>query len=155
MKRFGLWAAAAALMIAAYGCKKLFQDEYQAFVMTTPDVGNLTFKKLSAWDADGQYILNARTDVSGDVIDHTWVVMNLSFDKGTRIGKRITPNSCTFGPYNTEDDYAKALSSGHIYLKNKTETNITLRFKDVCFKMDWGDYRLNGDLTFGIERYLY
>ena len=141
--------------LLAYGCKKLSQDERQAFVMTTPDVGNLTFKKLSAQDVDGQYFLNARTDVSGDVIDNTWVVMNLSFDKGTRIGKRITLNSCTFGPYNTEDDYAKALSSGHIYLKNKTETNITLRFKDVCFKMDWGDYRLNGDLTFGIERYLY
>ncbi len=133
------------------GCEKLSEDKHQDFVMMTPDVGNLTFKKLTAQSLDGQYILTAKTDMSGDVVGHTWVVMSLSFDKDTRIGEKITINGISFGPYNTENIYATSLSSGRIYLKNKTDRNVILRFKDVRFTMDWGVYILNGDLTFSIE----
>lgn len=136
------------------GCEKLSEDKHQDFVMMTPDVGNLTFKKLTAQTVDSQYILTARTDVSGDVIDHTWVVMHLSFNKDASIGKVLTLNGISFGPYNTENIYATSLSSGRIYLKNKTDRNVILRFKDVRFTMDWGVYILNGDLTFSIEYFL-
>ena len=38
---------------------KMSEDENQAFVMMTPDVGKLTFKRLTAQTVDGQYILTA------------------------------------------------------------------------------------------------
>ena len=140
--------------LLAYGCEKMSQDEHQEFVMTTPDVGNLTFEKKTAQHYGNEYIVSATTKGSEDVTVHDHLMLALAFDKNTGIGKRISVNSCTFGPYNNNSLFTNELKSGHIYLKNKTERNIILRFKDVCFTTDWGDYRLNGDLTFSIEYFL-
>lgn len=47
--------------------------------------------------------------------------------------------------------YVDKISGGEIYLKEKTERVITLRFKDVCFTTDRGEYWLRGDLTFMLK----
>ena len=141
--------------LVAYGCEKLSQDEHREFVLTTPDVGNLTFAEKTAQQVnDREYFVCARTKWSEDASSHDKLQLALTFDKDTGIGKRITLNYCSFGPYNFNGLMTDELSGGRIYLKNRTERNIILRFKDVRFTTDWGEYRLNGDLTFGLEAIL-
>ena len=141
--------------LLAYGCEKMSQDEHQEFVMTTPDVGNLTFAEKTAQQVnDREYFVCARTKWSEDDSAHDKLQLALIFDKDTGIGKRITVNYCSFGPYNVNDLMTDELSGGRIYLKNVTERNIILRFKNVRFTTDWGEYGLNGDLTFAMSHTL-
>lgn len=127
-----------------YGCEKVSLHDYQEFVMTTPDAGNLAFESLNATYQDKDCYISAITDRKQGV-DNLW--LTLSFDKDSTIGSRIKLRSCSFGPF-MNSPYADKMSGGKVYLKEKTEKIITLRFNDVCFTTDRGEYRLRGDLTF-------
>lgn len=135
--------------LLAYDCEKVSLDDYQEFVMTTPDVGNLTFETLNAIFQDDEYYVSAMTGRKQSW-DDLW--LTLSFNKGTSIGSKIKVNNCFFGIM-TNAPYTNMLSSGQIYLKAKTENSISLRFINVRFTTDRGDYRLNGDLSFSINRH--
>lgn len=135
--------------LLAYDCEKVSLDDYQEFVMTTPDVGNLTFETLNAIFQDDEYYVSAMTGRKQSW-DDLW--LTLSFNKGTSIGSKIKVNNCFFGIM-TNAPYTNMLSSGQIYLKAKTENSISLRFINVRFTTDRGDYRLSGDLSFSINRH--
>ncbi len=48
--------------ILAYDCEKVSLDDYQEFVMTTPDAGNLAFESLNATYQDKECYISAITD---------------------------------------------------------------------------------------------
>ena len=144
MKKLTTLLILCVMALVAYDCEKVSLDDYQEFVMTTPDVGNLSFESLNATYLDNGCYVSAITDRKQGA-DILW--LTLSFDKDTSIGNRTKLRSCSFGPF-MNSPYADKMSGGEIYLKEKTEKVITLRFKDVCFTTDRGEYRLRGDLTF-------
>ena len=48
MKKLTTLLILCVLALVAYDCEKVSLDDYQEFVMTTPDVGNLSFESLDA-----------------------------------------------------------------------------------------------------------
>lgn len=75
-------------------------------------------------------------------------MMAFSFDERTKAGEAISIGACFFGPYGLNGLYASQPSGGKVFLKEKRENNLVLRFKDIRFIVDDGEYQLNGDLTF-------
>ena len=115
--------------------------------MTTPDAGNLTFTThVFADDGSGQYDVIAFT---GGKKVNDFVTLVFLFDKKTGVGEEITLKNCHFGLSHSSnlDDYASELTSGHIYLKDKSSKRLILQFKEACFTTARGEYRLHGDLT--------
>lgn len=52
--------------------------------------------------------------------------------------------------YIVMDKVDNSYRSGTILLKNRTKTQITLRFCNVVFSWDEDEYVANGDLTFNV-----
>ena len=69
-------------------------------------------------------------------------------DERTKTGGAISISACFFGPYGLNGSYASHPSGGKVFLKEKKDKNLVLRFKDIRFILDEGEYQLNGDLTF-------
>ena len=127
------------------GCERF--PSGNSFVMTTPDAGNLTFTThVFADDGSGQYDVIAFT--GGKKVDD-FVTLAFLFDKQTGVGEEITLKNCHFGLSHSSnsEDYANGLTSGHIYLKDKSSSRLILQFKDACFTTARGEYRLSGNLT--------
>lgn len=133
------------------GCdKKISNTEMgdeaeQPFVMKTPNMGNLPFETLAETKIDGQYFISALTlKKEGNAV----IMMAFSFIDSAKTGDAISFNNCYFGPYGINDLYTTQPSGGTVFLKEKREDNLVLRFKDIRFIIEQGEYQLNGDLTF-------
>lgn len=83
-----------------------------------------------------------------EIAAHPFLLMAFSFNEHTKAGEAISINSCFFGPYGLNGLYATQPSGGKVFLKEKRENNLVLRFKGIRFFLDDGEYQLNGDLTF-------
>ena len=145
MKRFVhlFFACLAFLMMS--GCERF--PSVNSFVMTTPDAGNLTFSThVFADDGSGQYDVIAFT---GGKKVNDFVSLMFLFDKQTGVGEEIALKNCHFGLSHSSnsEDYASGLTSGHIYLKDKSSNRLILQFKEACFTTARGEYRLSGNLT--------
>ena len=117
----------------------------QPFVMKTPNSGNLPFETLTVTQDGGQYYVSALTkEKEGASV----LMMAFSFDERTNTGEAISISACFFGPYGLNGSYASHPSGGKVFLKEKKDKNLVLRFKDIRFILDEGEYQLNGDLTF-------
>ena len=133
------------------GCDKknsnteMVDDTEQPFIMKTPSTGNLPFETLTVTKNEGQYYISAFTVKKEGT---TVLLMAFSFDEHTKAGESISINSCFYGPYGLNGLYATQPSGGKVFLKEKRENNLVLRFKDIRFMLDDGEYQLNGDLTF-------
>ena len=118
-----------------------------SLVMTTPDAGNLTFSThVFADDGSGLYDVIAFT---GGKKVSDFITLVFLFDKKTSVGEEIALQNCHFGLSlsSNSEDYASELTSGHIYLKDKSSNRLILQFKDACFTTVRGEYRLSGNLT--------
>ena len=127
------------------GCERF--PSVSSLVMTTPDAGNLTFSThVFADDGNGLYDVIAFT--GGKKVDD-FVTLMFLFDKETGVGEEIILKNCNFGLSHSSnsEDYASGLTSGHIYLKDKSSDRLILQFKDACFTTARGEYRLSGNLT--------
>lgn len=150
MKRIALLLICFASLIII-GCDKknsnteMVDDTEQPFIMKTPSTGNLPFETLTVTKDEGQYYISAFTVKKEGT---TVLLMAFSFDEHTKAGEAISINSCFFGPYGLNGLYATQPSGGKVFLKEKRENNLVLRFKDIRFILDDGEYQLNGDLTF-------
>ena len=133
------------------GCDKknsnteMVDDTEQPFIMKSPSTGNLPFETLTVTKNEGQYYISAFTVKKEGT---TVLLMAFSFDEHTKAGEAISINSCFFGPYGLNGLYATQPSGGKVFLKEKRENNLVLRFKDIRFILDDGEYQLNGDLSF-------
>ena len=133
------------------GCDKknsnteMVDDTEQPFIMQTPNTGNLPFETLTVTKNEGQYYISAFTVKKEGT---TVLLMAFSFVEHTKAGESISINSCFYGPYGLNGLYATQPSGGKVFLKEKRENNLVLRFKDIRFILDDGEYQLNGDLTF-------
>ena len=150
MKRITLLFVCFASLIII-GCdKKISNTEMgdeteQPFVMKTPKTGNLPFETLTVNQDGGQYYISALTEKKEGV---SVLMMAFSFDERTKAGEAISIGACFFGPYGLNGLYASQPSGGKVFLKEKRENDLVLRFKDIRFILDDGEYQLNGDLTF-------
>ncbi len=150
MKRIALLSICFVSLIFI-GCEKnnsnteIADDAEQPFVMKTPNTGNLLFETLTVTRDSGQYYISALTEKKEGV---SVLMMTLSFDEHTRAGEAISISACFFGPYGLNGLYASQPSGGKVFLKEKRENNLVLRFKDIRFIIDQGEYQLNGDLSF-------
>ena len=150
MKRIALLSICFASLIII-GCDKknsnteIVDDAEQPFVMKTPHTGNLSFETLTVTENGGQYYISALTENKEGV---SVLMMTFSFDEHTKAGEAISISACYFGPYGFNGSYASQPSGGKVFLKEKRENNLVLRFKDIRFILDEGEYQLNGDLTF-------
>lgn len=150
MKRIALLLICFASLIII-GCDKknsnteMVDDTEQPFIMKTPSTGNLPFETLTVTKNEGQYYISAFTVKKEGT---TVLLMAFSFDEHTKAGESISINSCFYGPYGLNGLYATQPSGGKVFLKEKRENNLVLRFKDIRFILDDGEYQLNGDLTF-------
>ena len=150
MKRIALLSICFASLIII-GCDKkisnteIVDDAEQPFVMKTPNTGNLPFATLTVAKNDGQYYISALTEKKEGV---SLLMMTFSFDERTKAGEAISISACFFGPYGLNGSYASQPSGGKVFLKEKRGNNLVLRFKDLRFILDEGEYQLNGDLTF-------
>ena len=150
MKRIALLLICFASLIII-GCDKknsnteMVDDTEQPFIMKTPSTGNLPFETLTVTKNEGQYYISAFTVKKEGT---TVLLMAFSFDEHTKAGEAISINSCFYGPYGLNGLYATQPSGGKVFLKEKRENNLVLRFKDIRFILDDGEYQLNGDLTF-------
>ncbi len=150
MKRIALLLICFASLIII-GCDKknsnteMVDDTEQPFIMKTPSTGNLPFETLTVTKDEGQYYISAFTVKKEGT---TVLLMAFSFDEHTKAGEAISINSCFYGPYGLNGLYATQPSGGKVFLKEKRENNLVLRFKDIRFILDDGEYQLNGDLTF-------
>lgn len=149
MKRIALLFVCLASLIII-GCDRnsntgIVDDAEQPFVMKTPNMGNLPFETLTATQNGGQYYISALTEKKeGSSV----LIMTFSFDDRTRAGEVISIGSCYFGPYNLNSLYATQPAGGKVFLKEKRGNDLVLRFKDLRFLLDEGEYQLNGDLAF-------
>ena len=150
MKRIALFLICFASLIII-GCDKknsntdMADEAEQPFVMKTPKTGNLPFETLTVNQDGGQYHISALTEKKEGV---SVLMMAFSFDERTKAGEAISIGACFFGPYGLNGSYASQPSGGKVFLKEKRENNLVLRFKDIRFILDDGEYQLNGDLTF-------
>ena len=150
MKRIALLSICFASLIII-GCDKkisnteIVDDAEQPFVMKTPNTGNLPFATLTVAKNDGQYYISALTEKKEGV---SILMMTFSFDERTKAGEAISISACFFGPYGLNGSYASQPSGGKVFLKEKRGNNLVLRFKDLRFILDEGEYQLNGDLAF-------
>lgn len=150
MKRIALLSICFASLIII-GCDKnnsdteIVDDAEQPFVMKTPNTGNLPFETLTVNQDGGLYYITALTEKREGV---SVLMMAFSFDERAKAGEAISINSCFFGPYGLNGLYATQPSGGKVFLKEKMGNNLVLRFKDMRFILDEGEYQLNGDLTF-------
>ena len=150
MKRIALLSICFASLIII-GCDKknsnteIVDDAEQPFVMKTPHTGNLPFETLTVTENGGQYYISALTENKEGV---SVLMMTFSFDEHTKAGEAISINSCFYGPYGLNGLYATQPSGGKVFLKEKMGNNLVLRFKDMRFILDEGEYQLNGDLSF-------
>ena len=150
MKRNALLLICFASLIII-GCDKknsnteMVDEAEQPFVMKTPKTGNLPFETLTVNQDGGQYYISALTEKKEGV---SVLMMAFSFDERTKAGEAISINSCFFGPYGLNGLYATQPSGGKVFLKEKMGNNLVLRFKDMRFILDEGEYQLNGDLSF-------
>lgn len=150
MKRIALLLICFASLIII-GCDKnnsdtgIVDDAEQPFVMKTPNTGNLPFETLTVNQDGGQYYISALTEKKEGV---SVLMMAFSFDERAKAGEAISINSCFFGPYGLNGLYATQPSGGKVFLKEKMGNNLVLRFKDMRFILDEGEYQLNGDLSF-------
>ena len=145
MRRFVHLFLAGLVILMASGCERF--PLANSFVMTTPDAGNLTFSTCHfADDGSGRYDVIAMT---GGKKENDSVSLMFLFDKETGVGEEITLLNCNFGLIfsSNSNDYASELTSGHIYLKDKSSDRLVLQFKDACFTTARGEYRLRGNLT--------
>lgn len=150
MKRIALLLICFASLIIIDCDKKnsnteMVDDTEQPFIMKTPSMGNLPFETLTVTKDEGQYYISAFTVKKEGT---TVLLMAFSFDEHTKAGEAISINSCFYGPYGLNGLYATQPSGGKVFLKEKRENNLVLRFKDIRFILDDGEYQLNGDLTF-------
>ena len=150
MKRIALLSVCFASLIII-GCDKknsnsdMADEAEQPFVMKTPKTGNLPFETLTVTQDGGQYYISALTEKKeGDSV----LMMAFAFDERTKTGEAISISACFFGPYGLNGLYASQPSGGKVFLKGKKGNNLVLRFKDIRFILDEGEYQLNGDLTF-------
>ena len=150
MKRIALFLICFASLIII-GCDKknsntdMADEAEQPFVMKTPKTGILPFETLTVNQDGGQYSISALTEKKEGV---SVLMMAFSFDERTKAGEAISIGACFFGPYGLNGLYASQPSGGKVFLKEKRENNLVLRFKDIRFILDDGEYQLNGDLTF-------
>lgn len=150
MKRIALFLICFASLIII-GCDKknsntdMADEAEQPFVMKTPKTGNLPFETLTVNQDGGQYYISALTEKKEGV---SVLMMSFSFDERTKAGEAISIGACFFGPYGLNGLYASQPSGGKVFLKEKRENNLVLRFKDMRFILDEGEYQLNGDLSF-------
>ena len=150
MKRIALFLICFASLIII-GCDKknsntdMADEAEQPFVMKTPKTGNLPFETLTVNQDGGQYYISALTEKKEGV---SVLMMAFSFDERTKAGEALSIGACFFGPYGLNGLYASQPSGGKVFLKEKRENNLVLRFKDIRFILDDGEYQLNGDLTF-------
>lgn len=150
MKRIALFLICFASLIII-GCDKknsntdMADEAEQPFVMKTPKTGNLPFETLTVNQDGGQYYISALTEKKEGV---SVLMMAFSFDERTKAGEAISIGACFFGPYGLNGIYATQPSGGKVFLKEKMGNNLVLRFKDMRFILDEGEYQLNGDLSF-------
>lgn len=52
---------------------------------------------------------------------------------------------------NNSEDYTSKIESGKVYVKERSDDMVVLRFKKVCFKIAAGRYIFNGDITFPLR----
>ena len=145
MKRFAHLFLACLVISMTSGCERF--PSVNSLVVTTPDAGNLTFTThVFADDGSGLYDVIA---ITGGKKVNDFVSLMFLFDKQTGVGEEITLKNCHFGLSHSSnsDDYASGLTSGHIYLKDKSSNRLILQFKDACFTTVRGEYRLSGNLT--------
>jgi hypothetical protein len=144
MKRFvHLFLASLALLMMS-GCERL--PSVNSLVMTTPDAGNLTFSTHVFAD-DGSDLYDVIAFTGGKKVSDV-ITLFFLFDKKTSVGEEIALQNCHFGLSlsSNSEDYASELTSGHIYLKDKSSNRLILQFKDACFTTVRGEYRLSGNL---------
>lgn len=144
MKRFAhLFLASLALLMMS-GCERL--PSVNSLVMTTPDAGNLTFSTHVFAD-DGSDLYDVIAFTGGKKVSDC-ITLFFLFDKKTSVGEEIALQNCHFGLSLSSnwEDYASELTSGHIYLKDKSSNRLILQFKDACFTTVRGEYRLSGNL---------
>ena len=150
MKRIALLSICFASLIIISCDKKnsnsdIADEAEQPFVMKTPNSGNLPFETLTVTQDGGQYYVSALTkEKEGASV----LMMAFSFDERTNTGEAISISTCFFGPFGLNGLYASQPSGGKVFLKGKKGNNLVLRFKDIRFILDEGEYQLNGDLTF-------
>ena len=133
MKRIALFLICFASLIII-GCDKknsntdMADEAEQPFVMKTPKTGNLPFETLTVNQDGGQYYISALTEKKEGV---SVLMMALSFDERTKAGEAISIGACFFGTYGLNGLYASQPSGGKVFLKEKRENNLVLRFKDI------------------------
>ena len=73
-------------------------------------------------------------------------------EKSLVVGKKPVIERFSFGlPLSSDSrDYA-GLDSGHIYVKERHDNLIVLRFDNALFELVHGTYRLHGDLSFSLK----
>lgn len=145
MKRFVHLFLACLAFLMMSGCERF--PSQNSLVMTTPDAGNLTFSThVFADDGSGLYDVIA---ITGGKKEHDCVSLMFLFDKQTSVGEEIILKNCNFGLFHSSnsEDYTNGLTSGHIYLKDKSSNRLILQFKEACFTTVRGEYRLSGNLT--------
>ncbi len=73
-------------------------------------------------------------------------------EKSLVVGKKPVIERFSFGlPLSSDSrDYA-GLDSGHIYVKERHDNLIVLRFDNALFELAHGTYRLHGDLSFSLK----
>lgn len=154
MKRIALLSVCFVSLIFI-GCDKknsnaeMGGEAEQPFVMKAPDAGNLPFETLSANIIDGQYFVSALTEKKEGI---TVLMMGFSFAESAKTGEVLTIGNCFLGPYNVNASYATHPSGGRVFLKEKKDNNLVLRFEEIRFVIDQGEYQLNGDLSFATEK---
>ena len=73
-------------------------------------------------------------------------------EKSLVVGKKPVIERFSFGlPLSSDSrDYA-GLEKGHIYVKERRDNLIILRFDNAIFELGHGTYRLHGDLSFSLR----
>ena len=73
-------------------------------------------------------------------------------EKSLVVGKKPVIERFSFGlPLSSDSrDYA-GLDKGHIYVKERHDNLIVLRFDNAVFELGRGTYRLHGDLSFSLK----
>jgi hypothetical protein len=71
-------------------------------------------------------------------------------EKGMKAGSEPKIERLDFGIFYSSDsrNYTSIMEKGHIYVKERQDDRIVLRFRNVCFKIAAGEFIYNGDIAF-------
>lgn len=123
----------------------LAEVAYKSFTMSVgeePVYKELTGKSFLSITSTGRY--------ADDIISFMAFFQNLS---ESTPGEKLILERVSFGNF-LSNDSSKAFGEykkGDIYLKDITDSSITLRFSKVKGSNALGDYYFNGDITFDLE----